>query len=85
MSCSASIPFDAKNAASNTPKVKRSPRCTVRTLTTSRAIGSAIWSGHVSKTRCTAVSAKASAPRKLASVVAKIRNGNSAIKALIAR
>jgi hypothetical protein len=32
-------------------------------------------SGQVSKTRCTAVSAKRSAPRKPASVVAKIRKG----------
>src|SRR3954471_17320383 len=42
-------------------------------------------SGQVSNTRWTAVSAKARAPRKLASVVAKIRNGNSASNAEIAR
>lgn len=75
----ASTPLEEKYSASTAPIVNRPPRGCVRTFCTSPAIGEATTLGQDSKISFVASPASSEAPRKLASAVTNMKNGNNEV------
>src|SRR5436305_939057 len=70
------MPLDERDSASTAPMVKSPPRGCVSTSCTSPAIGPATTCGHDSKISRVASLARSEVPRKPASAVMKMKNGN---------
>src|ERR1700691_4744447 len=76
---SASSALEEKNSASTAPNVSNPPRGAVSTLCTSFAIGPATSFGQAPNIRLAASSERSCEPKKPASAVTKIKNGNSEV------